>query len=83
MYPSGTANVLIGTLSRPLLLSKAANVGIGGVVRGLPLSFPNQLGNKISLWNVGSNNDYGIGISFRYHADLFRFGRRKCRQFFS
>jgi hypothetical protein len=39
------------------------NVGIGTITPGAPLSFPNTVGNKISLWRSGPNNDFGIGIN--------------------
>ena len=39
------------------------NVGIGTSTPSSPLSFPNILGNKISFWNAGGNNDFGIGIN--------------------
>jgi hypothetical protein len=39
------------------------NVGIGTNTPSSPLSFPNALGNKISFWNAGVNNDFGIGIN--------------------
>lgn len=38
-------------------------VGIGTSNPTSPLSFPNALGNKISLWNAGPNNDFGIGLN--------------------
>jgi hypothetical protein len=39
------------------------NVGIGTTTPAVPLSFPNLLGNKISFWRNGPNNDFGIGIN--------------------
>lgn len=39
------------------------HVGIGINTPGAPLSFPNLLGNKISFWRAGANNDFGIGIN--------------------
>ena len=39
------------------------NVGIGTITPTSPLSFSNALGNKISLWSSGPNNDFGIGIN--------------------
>lgn len=41
----------------------AQNVGIGTTTPTSPLSYPNVLGNKISFWNGGPNNDFGIGIN--------------------
>ncbi len=38
-------------------------VGIGTSNPTSPLSFPNALGNKLSFWNAGPNNDFGIGIN--------------------
>ncbi len=43
--------------------SNAGNVGIGTSTPGAPLSYPNILGNKISFWRAGPNNDFGIGIN--------------------
>jgi hypothetical protein len=39
------------------------NVGIGTSAPGAPLSFQNLLGNKISFWRSGPQNDFGIGIN--------------------
>lgn len=39
------------------------NVGIGTITPTSPLSYPNTIGNKISFWNAGPNNDFGIGIN--------------------
>ena len=39
------------------------NIGIGTTNPAAPLSFPNVLGNKISFWSAGPNNDFGIGIA--------------------
>ncbi len=39
------------------------NVGLGTASPTSPLSFPNTLGNKISFFNSGPNNDFGIGIN--------------------
>jgi Chaperone of endosialidase len=41
--------------------SVTGNVGIGGVTPGFPLSFPNTLGDKISLWGQSGDN-FGFGI---------------------
>ncbi len=38
-------------------------VGIGTSAPTSPLSYPNTLGNKVSFWNAGPNNDFGIGIN--------------------
>ncbi len=39
------------------------NVGIGTTTPGIPLTFDNVLGNKISLWGgVGTQEHYGFGI---------------------
>ncbi len=38
------------------------NVGLGTNTPSSPLSFANTLGKKISFWNSGVNNDFGIGI---------------------
>jgi hypothetical protein len=41
----------------------SGTVGIGTSAPTSPLSFPNALGPKISLWNAGPNNDFGIGLN--------------------
>lgn len=38
------------------------NVGIGNSTPGFPLSFKNNLGEKISLWSSESNTSFGFGI---------------------
>lgn len=38
-------------------------VGIGTTTPTSPLSFGNITGTKISLWNAGPNNDFGIGLN--------------------
>jgi len=59
------------------------NVGIGTSTPGFPLSFPNTLGDKISLWGA-SGNHYGFGIQstlLQIHTDgagsdiVFGYGR--------
>lgn len=40
----------------------AGNVGIGTTAPGYPLSFPPQLGDKVSLWGGESGNHLGFGI---------------------
>ncbi len=37
-------------------------LGIGTTTASSPLSFANLPGKKISFWNSGANNDFGIGI---------------------
>lgn len=44
-----------------LQVSTAGNVGIGTATPGFPLSFPNTLGDKISLWGQ-TGAHYGLGI---------------------
>lgn len=59
----GSAN--IGTVPTPkdLFLNPfGGKVGIGMISPLSPISFPNLTGNKISFWNSGANNDFGIGI---------------------
>jgi hypothetical protein len=38
------------------------NVGIGNAAPGFPLSFKNNLGEKISLWSSDSKTSFGFGI---------------------
>ena len=50
---------------------KGGNVGIGTTTPGFPLTFPNTLGDKISLWGQ-SDNHYGFGIqagTLQIHTD--------------
>jgi hypothetical protein len=42
-------------------ITNAGNVGIGTTAPGFPLSFPNKLGDKITLWG-NSGAHYGFGI---------------------
>ena len=44
-----------------LVLNNAGNVGLGTRTPGFPLTFPNQLGDKISLWGQSGVN-YGFGV---------------------
>jgi hypothetical protein len=49
----------------------AQNVGIGTNTPGFPLSFPNTLGDKISLYG-STGNHYGFGVQgglFQIHSD--------------
>jgi hypothetical protein len=46
-----------------MTLLPSGNLGIGTTTPGAPLSYPNTLGNKISFWRAGPNNDFGIGIN--------------------
>jgi Collagen triple helix repeat (20 copies) len=46
-----------------MTIAPGGNVGIGTTAPGAPLSYPNILGNKISFWRAGPNNDFGIGIN--------------------
>ena len=51
--------------------SITGNIGIGGVTPGFPLTFPNTLGDKISLWGQ-SGNHFGFGIQngqLQIHSD--------------
>lgn len=41
---------------------KNARLGIGITDPAVPLSFDNNVGEKISLWGNGASNHYGIGI---------------------
>ena len=45
------------------IFDNGTNIGIGTASPTSPLSFPNTLGNRISFYNSGPNNDFGIGIN--------------------
>jgi len=49
--------------SAQITLATNGFLGIGTNTPGAPLSYPNALGNKISFWRAGPNNDFGIGIN--------------------
>jgi len=54
-------------------ISLAQNVGIGTNAPTGPLSFANQVGNKLVLWGDGSTGHYGIGVQSTFlqlYADL-------------
>jgi Chaperone of endosialidase len=54
-----------------LVLNNAGNVGLGTLTPGFPLTFPNQLGDKISLWGQSGVN-YGFGVQgslLQIHSD--------------
>lgn len=52
-----------GELTATSSIFAQANVGIGTTTPGFPLTFANELGDKISLWGqVGDGKSYGFGI---------------------
>lgn len=62
IHGNGQADAFTPSKKLAMVMTNNGNVGVG-VFPTSPLSFPNQFGNKISLWNVGPNNDYGFGIA--------------------
>ncbi|NUQ47853.1 MAG: tail fiber domain-containing protein, partial [Phycisphaerae bacterium] len=55
-----------------LMIDPAGSVGIGTTTPGFPLTFPNTLGDKISLWGQ-SGNHYGLGVQaglLQIHSDF-------------
>ena len=73
--------IYLSTNYGPAMTVAANNlVGIGTTAPTSPLSFNNILGNKISFWNAGPNNDFGIGIAtgtmqfYTAGTDKFAFG---------
>lgn len=63
---SGTVNriakwVATNKIGDSVLFESNGNVGIGTSTPGFPLSFPNTIGDKISLWGT-SGAHYGFGI---------------------
>ena len=71
---NATSDVLIGCASKELVVKgETGNVGIrpGTNSPAFPLTFPNELGDKISLWGQ-SGNHYGFGIQgslLQIHSD--------------
>lgn len=60
------------TATNLMLNPSGGNVGIGTTTATLPLSFPNTLGGKISLWGSTSSTNYGFGIqsgTLQIHSD--------------
>jgi hypothetical protein len=65
-----SVNSLYGQ-SDALFIHDSGNVGIGTRTPGFPLTFPNQLGDKISLWGQ-SGTHFGFGIQgnlLQIHTD--------------
>jgi len=60
-YGSGGFNIRNNGSNSRMFMTDAGNVGIGTTTPGFPLTFPNVLGDKISLWGQSGNN-YGFGI---------------------
>src|SRR5882724_8210808 len=61
--------ILVAAIS---FVAHSQNVGIGTTTPNFPLSFPNTLGDKISLWGT-SGNHYGIGVqrlTLQIHTDI-------------
>src|SRR4029077_15919268 len=46
-----------------MTLLPTGEVGIGTTTPASPLSFPNTLGNKTSLYHANANSDFGIGVN--------------------
>jgi hypothetical protein len=58
LYTAGTDKIAFGW-GNSTVFNETLAIQTGS---GL-LSYPNVLGNKISFWRAGPNNDYGIGIN--------------------
>ncbi len=59
----GSTGILSAPTPRDLILNPfGANVQIGTGLSGSKLTFPQYLGNKISLWTASPTAEYGIGI---------------------
>jgi hypothetical protein len=53
------------------------NLGIGNTTPNAPLSFGNDLGDKISMWTLGDGSSYGFGIqgyTLQIHTDVVQAG---------
>ena len=58
-----TLNVSDGTtLDEKVRITSTGNVGINQTSPNAPLSFNTGVGQKIELYNQGSNNEFGIGV---------------------
>jgi hypothetical protein len=58
LYTAGTDKIAFGWGNANAFNEKIAiHTGTG------MLAYPNVFGNKISFWNTGPNNDYGIGLN--------------------
>jgi hypothetical protein len=65
--------LLVFALSLMHFSTSAQNVGIGTASPTGPLSFANQLGNKLVLWGDGTTGHYGIGVQSTFlqlYADV-------------
>jgi len=86
---NGTHIVLRTSDADRVSIDKDGNVGIGTNTPGFPLSFPNKLGDKISLWEqTGTHTHFGFGIQdglLQIHAnastDDIAFGYGKSDSF--
>lgn len=59
----GSPNIQTVPTAKDLYINPlGGKIGIGMTSPLSPVSFPNVMGNKISFWNSGANNDFGIGI---------------------
>lgn len=62
----GAASAILPITPKDLVLNPfGSNIQIGtqGSAQLSTITFPNRLGNKISFWNAGANNDFGIGLN--------------------
>src|SRR5207253_6807912 len=70
-YGAGGFNIRNNPGATAMFMANSGNVGIGNGSPDFPLSFPNSLGDKISLWGTAGNH-FGFGIQsyqLQIHAD--------------
>jgi hypothetical protein len=81
LYYGNSQLQYVGSLGTPVFYTNwqtgngffSGKLGIGNETPNAPLSFANDLGDKISLWTLGDGSSYGFGIqnyTLQIHADV-------------
>lgn len=58
----GSFRIAESGIADRIIISSAGNIGINNANPIAPLSFPNNLGNKIAMYGTSTNSLYGFGI---------------------